>query len=144
MSCKVDTVTFRFFTCQSYNNFGSGFDKIEKVSQLEVIHFIEYCKVNDGGELEDVKEAIAKKSDRLVTVYIPQGKFETSGIRTMYQTRIKKYLPEHYTVKCLNGFFTLFVEGKKVAGAKGVTYRVLDTSYISTILDTAQGITILK
>ena len=144
MSCKVDTVTFRFFTCQSYNTFGKGFDKIEKVSSLEVVHFLEYCKVKDGGELEDVKEAIAKKNDRLVTVYIPQGKFTTSGIKAMYQTRIKKYLPEHYTVRCLNGFFTLFAEGKKVEGAKAIAYRVLDTSYISTILDTAQGITIIR
>ena len=144
MNRKIDEVTFRFFTCQSYNTFGKGFDKIEKVSSLEVVHFLEYCKVKDGGELEDVKEAIATKNDRLVTVYIPQGKFTTSGIKAMYQTRIKKYLPEHYTVKCLNGFFTLFVDGKKVAGAKGVTYRVLDTSYISTILDTALDITIIK
>ena len=66
MNRKIDTVTFRFFTCQSYNTFGRGYDKIEKVSSLEVVHFLEYAKVTDAGVFEDVKERLQRSLTALL------------------------------------------------------------------------------
>lgn len=144
MDKKINDVQFRFFTWQSYYNFGKGYDRVEKVSSNEVVHFLEYAKVKEGGALEDVKQAIARNSNGTVTIFIPQQKFETSGIRTLYHNRLKWYLPKGYTVQCHKGFFTVLVNGEKMEGVKSLEYTINDKSYISQIQEEAQNIKTIK
>lgn len=138
-------IRFKFLTEQEHYNFNKGYDRVERITDDMVTHFLCYSTIKEDSSFEDKKIVIAEKCGNFVQVFFPAEEIKTKGISALRFARIKMYMPKGYEVKRSKGKFLLFANGEKIDNVRSIMYKTPYRSiYLSRAMEEVTDVQVIK